>query len=273
MRLCLIISDGIKTIAIDQTAITLPFRSSSTTSFVLNGKEICQKGCCAFRVFVFLTERTFLLVFSRFRRGRRGCSSSLTEVFNTTQNNSRYATISFKNLTIWWKMCEQNDIYRYPQGGSNVVLKATGRIYYLQCVFVKQKIARKNDGNRTWHFLWIKKCMFKRAIHKLMTQAEKMGSMRKSPLNRYASVLNVTYRHLENFGLIFIISRHCQHRPSYTIPNLYNTLSSPVFFDLYFNRIILWGFLKLDNFIRCKNRPWGSSKLYTKDRELKKNFP
>lgn len=101
VRLCLIISDGIKTIAIDQTAITLPFRSSSTASFVLNGKEICQKGCCAFRVFVFLTERTFLLVFSRFRRGRRGCSSSLTEVFNTTQNNSRYATISFKNLTIY----------------------------------------------------------------------------------------------------------------------------------------------------------------------------
>ena len=80
MRLCLIIFDGIKTIAINQTAIleisikatiTLPFRSSSTASFVLNGEEICQKGCCTFRVFVFLTEPIFLLVFSRFRCGRR----------------------------------------------------------------------------------------------------------------------------------------------------------------------------------------------------------
>ena len=70
MRLCLIISDGIKTIAINQTAIleisikatiTLPFRSSSTASFVLNGKEICQKGCCKFRVFVFLTEPIFFI--------------------------------------------------------------------------------------------------------------------------------------------------------------------------------------------------------------------
>lgn len=33
-----------------------------------------------------------------------------------------------------------------------------------------------------------KKCMFKRAIRKLMTQAKKMRSMRKSPLNRYVSV-------------------------------------------------------------------------------------
>lgn len=81
MRFSLIISDGIKvvTIAIDQTAILeikatilLPFRSSSTASFVLNGKEICQKGCCTFRFFVFLTEPIFLLlVFSRFSRGRR----------------------------------------------------------------------------------------------------------------------------------------------------------------------------------------------------------
>ena len=37
-------------------------------------------------------------------------------------------------------------------------------------------------------FVMNKKCMFKRAIHKLMTQAEKMGSMRKSPLNRYVSI-------------------------------------------------------------------------------------
>lgn len=85
-------------------------------------------------------------------------------------------------------MREENDVYRYPQRGSNVVLKATVRIYYLQCVFVKQKSARKNDGNRTLHFFMNKKCMFKRAIHKLMTQAEKMGSMRKSPLNRYVSI-------------------------------------------------------------------------------------
>lgn len=85
-------------------------------------------------------------------------------------------------------MREENDVYRYPQRGSNVVLKATGRIYYLQCVFVKQKSARKNDGNRTLHFFMNKKCMFKRAIHKLMTQAEEMGSMRKSPLNRYVSI-------------------------------------------------------------------------------------
>ena len=31
-----------------------------------------------------------------------------------------------------------------------------GIIYYLQCIFVKQKSAQKNDGNRILHFLWIK---------------------------------------------------------------------------------------------------------------------
>lgn len=132
--------------------ITLPLRSSLTASFVLWRQRNLSKRVLRVQSIFFLTELTFLLVFFRFRHGRRGCSSSL-EVFHTTKK--------FEDLTIWWKMREENDVYRYPERGSHVVLKATGRIYYLQCVFVKQKSARKNDGNRTLHFLWIKKCMFK----------------------------------------------------------------------------------------------------------------
>lgn len=58
-----------------------------------------------------------------------------------------------------------------------------------------------------------------------MTQAEKMGSMRKSPLNRYVSVKSQvsSSRKIQPqeapVSQNFLISRHCQHRLSYTIPN------------------------------------------------------
>ena len=71
-----------------------------------------------------------------------GCAELISSF--TIQNNSWFAMISPENLTIWWKMCVEINVCRYPYGSSYLV-GATFVLLFFKIVIMHYQIPKQKQ--------------------------------------------------------------------------------------------------------------------------------